>query len=105
MLANRYLDTSVQKGGTTGVSGCIEHTGVLRQLIREAREDKGDLSVVWLDLTNAYGSMPHKVVEETLKRYHVPEKVKNIVRQYYRKFFIGLSTTKARRSGNNSRKV
>ena len=42
MLANRYLDTSVQKAGAPGVSGCIEHTGVLTQLIREARENKGD---------------------------------------------------------------
>ena len=46
MLSNRYLDTSVQKGGAPWVSECIEHTGVLRQLIREARENEGDLLVV-----------------------------------------------------------
>ena len=96
MLANRYLDTSVQKGGAPGVSGCIEHTSVLTQLIREARENKGDLSVVWLDLTNAYGSMPHKVVEETLKRYHVPEKVKNLIKQYYSRFFIRFTYNKGK---------
>ena len=96
MLANRYLDTSVQKGGAPGVSGCIEHTSVLTQLIREARENKGDLSVVWLDLTNAYGSMPHKLVEETLKRYHVPEKVKNLIKQYYSRFFIRFTYNKGK---------
>ncbi|KAJ8356215.1 hypothetical protein SKAU_G00190090 [Synaphobranchus kaupii] len=53
---NGYIDTSVQKGGVSGVPGCLEHTGVVTQLIREARENKGDLTVLWLDLANAYGS-------------------------------------------------
>ena len=27
-LANRYIDTSIQKGGIPGVSGCLEHTAL-----------------------------------------------------------------------------
>ena len=65
----------MQKGGAPGVSGCIEHTGVLTQLIWEARENKGDLSVV---------------------RYHVPEKVKNIIKQYYSRFFIRFTYNKGK---------
>ncbi|KAL7833617.1 hypothetical protein AOLI_G00285770 [Acnodon oligacanthus] len=68
LLRNLYIDTSVQKGGIPKVPGCLEHTGVVTQLIREARENKGDLVVLWLDLTNAYGSIPHKLVEEALRR-------------------------------------
>ena len=33
-------DTSVQKGGIPKVPGCLEHTGVVTQLIRKAREGK-----------------------------------------------------------------
>lgn len=40
LLANTYIDSSVQKGGIPGVPGCLEHTGVVTQLIREAREGK-----------------------------------------------------------------
>ncbi|KAJ8014696.1 hypothetical protein DPEC_G00018330 [Dallia pectoralis] len=57
LLRNSYIDTSLQKGGITKVPGCLEHTGVGTQLIREARENKGDLVALWLDLTNAYGSI------------------------------------------------
>lgn len=39
------MDIAVQKGGVPGVSGCIEHTSVLTQIIREAREGKGELAV------------------------------------------------------------
>ncbi len=59
LAKNTYINTSVQKGGIPGMSGCMEHTGVATQLIREARENKGNLSVLWLDLANAFGSTPH----------------------------------------------
>ncbi len=41
LLSNKYINTSVQKGGISGVPGCLEHTGVVTQLIREAREWRG----------------------------------------------------------------
>lgn len=66
LLRNSYVDTSVQKWGDPKFLGCIEHTGVVTKLIRGAREGKGDLAVLWLDLTNAYGSIPHKLVETSL---------------------------------------
>jgi len=40
-LKNGYIDTSVQKGGIPGVPGCLEHTGVVTQLLREAKEKLG----------------------------------------------------------------
>lgn len=46
---------------------------MLTQLLREAKDNRGDLVVLWLDLFN--GSMPLKLVVETLERHHVPAKV------------------------------
>ena len=48
----------------------------------------GDLVVLWLDLMNAYGSIPHKLVEEALKRYHVPGKITKLILDYYNNFQI-----------------
>lgn len=70
-LTNSYLSTSVQKGGIPKVPGCIQHTGVVIQLIREAQENKGELVVVWLDLANAYGSIPYKLVKVVLVISHI----------------------------------
>ncbi|XP_067284127.1 uncharacterized protein [Pseudorasbora parva] len=91
LLRNSYIDTSVQKGGIPKVPGCLEHTGVVTQLIREARENKGDLVVLWLDLTNAYGSIPHKLVEEALRRHHIPDKFRDLVLDYYGSFSLRVS--------------
>jgi hypothetical protein len=72
LTSNQYIDTSAQKGAIPGFSGCIEHTSILSQLIRETKADKGDLAVVWLDFAYAYGGIPHKLIEEALQHYHVP---------------------------------
>jgi len=37
LTTNGYVDTSVQKGGVPGFSGCVEHTSAISQLIREAK--------------------------------------------------------------------
>lgn len=54
----KNIDTSMQNEGVPGIPGC--------------REGKGDLNVLWLDLANAYGSIPHTLVESTLNGHHVP---------------------------------
>ncbi len=92
LLKNTYIDTSAQKGGVPGIPGCIENKGVVTQLIREARERKGDLAVLRLDLANAYGSIHHKLVELALSRYHVPEKIRNLILDYYNNFSLRVSS-------------
>ena len=47
---------------------------------------KGDLTVVWLDLANTYGTVPHKLIETALENYHIPEKIARIVRNYLERF-------------------
>ncbi|XP_062585204.1 uncharacterized protein LOC134246875 [Saccostrea cucullata] len=59
MLENQYIAIAVQKGGVPGVSGCIEHTSVLTQIIRETKESKGELEVIWLDLANIHSTGLH----------------------------------------------
>ncbi|VDI43606.1 Hypothetical predicted protein [Mytilus galloprovincialis] len=83
MVENSYIDTSMQKGGIAGFSGCVEHTSVLSQLIHEAKTGKKNLAVVWLDLANAYGSVPHKLIEMAMDHYHIPEHIKKIVLTYF----------------------
>ena len=66
----------------------MEHTSVLSQLIKETVKNKSDLTVIWLDLANAYGTMPHKLVEITLQKYYVPDVFKEMIMDYYNEFYI-----------------
>ena len=51
-----------------------------------------DTSVQKGDLANAYGSIPHKVVEATLPRYHVPSFVNNLILDYYNNFNLRVTS-------------
>ena len=64
---NEYVNTSVQKGGIQGMQGCVEHSRMVWEVIKTAKEEKRDLHVVWLDLANAYGSIPHDLVQKALQ--------------------------------------
>lgn len=69
---NGYIDSSVQKGSIAGMPDFLECIGVLTQLQREARKNTGDLTVLWLNLEKAYGSIPHKLMVEALEWHHAP---------------------------------
>ena len=87
-----YIDPAIQKGGIPGVSGCLEHTSILSQLIREAKAEKKNLVVTWLDIANAYGSIPHDVIMKALRRAHVPENTRQLIESYYSDVKIRFTT-------------
>lgn len=67
MLENHYSDIAVQKWVMSGASRRIEHTNVQKNINWEAKESKGELSVIWRDLANAYRTVIQKLVETTQK--------------------------------------
>lgn len=87
MLTNKNVDITVRKGGIPDASGCIEHTSIPTQIIRQARKEKNKLAIIWLDCANAYGSMPHKLVQLALEKYCVPAKTRQDI------FWSNTSTT------------
>ena len=66
---NGYINTSVQKGGIPGVSGCLEHATMIWEAIQRAKSEKLNLEVIWLDLANAYGSVPQQMTQLALRIY------------------------------------
>ena len=89
---NGYIDEKVQKAGVPGIPGCIEHAYSIWGAIQEAKKDKLDLSIVWLDLANAYGSVPHKLIMKAMDHFFIPEKVQSLMKNYYDKFKMRFTT-------------
>lgn len=59
--------------------------------IREACEGKGDLTVLWLNLANAYGSIPPNLIVLALQRHHVLSKIMDLILNYYSNFRLGVT--------------
>ena len=70
------------------MSGCTEHIGFVSQLLKDAKKDKGDMAVLWLNLKDASGTIPQSEVEEALKRHHVSYKITELILDYYYNFHM-----------------
>ena len=92
LLKNSLIDPSIQKGGIPGISGCLEHTSLVSQAIREAKKEKKNLVVTWLDIANAYGSIPHDVIKHALENAHLPTRARDLIANYYKDLRIRFTT-------------
>ena len=89
---NGYINTSVQKGSIAGVSGCLEHATMIWEAIQRAKSEKLNLDVIWFDLANAYGSVPHQMIQLALRMYHGPEDIQVMLDDYFSGFRMRFST-------------
>ena len=80
LMDNGLVDTSVQKAGLPGFPGCLEHCTMIWHTIQEAKRQRDDLAVVWLDLANAYGSVPHRPIQYAMD-FYIPRNVLRCVLQ------------------------
>ena len=83
MIDNGYLNTSIQKAFVDGIPGCTEHHLKLLSMIEDARRRGKSLSVCWLDIANAYGSVHHELIRFSLNHYHAPDHFIDIVTNLY----------------------
>ncbi len=89
---NRLVDTTVQKAGLPGSSGCLEHTSMIWHLIQQAKSEKSNLHVVFLDLENAFGSVPHSNLWSAFDFFRVPASITNLVKAYFQDLQFCFST-------------
>ena len=72
----------------------IEHAYSIWDAICDAKENVGDLTVLWLDLSNAYGSVPHALIEEAMEFFWFPKELQKMLMQYYNEFVMRFTTEK-----------
>ena len=58
---NKFINISLQKCCMEKVAGCWEHLTIVWHALKEARARKSNLAVIWLNITNAYGSIAHNL--------------------------------------------
>ena len=63
------LTTLSRKGGLLASLDVWKTVEFSVKMIQEAKASKGDPTVVWLDLANVYGPIPHALIYATLDRY------------------------------------
>ncbi|GIY87961.1 retrovirus-related Pol polyprotein from type-2 retrotransposable element R2DM, partial [Caerostris darwini] len=63
--------------------GVLEHNFVLQHSIERARSAKRDICIAWLDVTNAFGALPHCAIFNALRCNGVGETLVRLVEDIY----------------------
>ena len=80
---NGNVDKSIQKGCMEATPGCWEPMSMVWAALKESRVHKKSCATIWLDIANAYGSIPHELIFLALKRYGVSDHCITLIRNYY----------------------
>ena len=90
IMARRLTRWSIETGilsaeqkSARPTEGCYEHTYVMKSLVGQARRNKKKLSLAWLDIRNAFGSVPHHAITTTLRYLGVPQELITLILNAY----------------------
>ena len=55
----------------------------LLHTLKNAQSQQKSVSICWIDLANAYGSVSHPLILRALQHYHAPPQYQQIVKNFY----------------------
>ena len=61
-------------------------------MLQDAKKNGNPIVTTWLDLQNAYGTVPHNLIMFPLEWYHVPENLRRMIFKYYDESYIPVKT-------------
>ena len=74
--------------------GCLEHTNMIWHQIQAAKKEQGDLHVVFLDLGNTFGSVPHSLLWTAFDLFCIPQAITSLVKSYFQDVQLCITTEK-----------
>ena len=89
------LITSHEQVGFEQTEGCSEHIFELQSCLNNAIRNRFNLYVCFLDLSNAFGSIPHQVIHLMLRRLGLGARFSDIVNDMYSGATMSVKTTDA----------
>ena len=69
--------------GFLPMEGCAEHTFMIESLLEDSKRKKRNLRILWLDLQNAFGSVPHNLLWFMLHFAGVPAHFIDLCKEIY----------------------
>ena len=96
LTANHFIEHNIQKGFKPNLSGTLEHTAQMANIINKARTKQRSVVITLLDLKNAFGEIHHNLIKTVLDYHHIPGHVKSIIESLYTDFKTSIITSEFR---------
>ena len=81
LAQNSFIEHAIQKGFSPKLSGTLEHTAQMVEVINKARLKQRIKVITLLDLKNAFGEVHHNLIQDVLNYHHIPEHNKYLIRR------------------------
>ena len=94
LTTNNLIDNTMQKAFLPGINGCIEHNIVMDEIIADAKAKHHTAHITFFDLEDAFGSVPHSLIDETFRRNHLPNNIIDYFNNLYKNSKSVVSTSK-----------
>ena len=76
--------------------GCIDHITVLRNVIEQSTEWQRKLYILFVDYQKAFDSLHRESLWKLLRAYGVPQKIVNVIKQFYCRFTCSVGSSDLR---------
>ena len=96
LTAKHFIEHNIQKGFKPNLSGTLEHTAQMANIIKKARTKQRSVVITLLDLKNAFGEIHHNLIKTVLDYHHIPGHVKSIIESLYTDFKTSIITSEFR---------
>ena len=96
LMSNNFIEHNIQKGFMPNLSGTLEHTAQMAQIINKARINQRSLVITLLDLKNAFGEVHHNLIQSVLDYHHIPDHIKIVIKSLYTDFKTSIITSEFR---------
>ena len=83
LIQNKLIDPTMQKAFLPGINGCIEHNLAMEEIMKDARKNKRTAHITYFDAEDAFGSVPHSLIIESLKKNFLPDNIIQYFSQLY----------------------
>ena len=93
LTSNNFIEHNLQKGLTPNLSGTLEHTAQMADIINKARIRQRSVVITLLDLKNAFGEVHHNLIQSVLDYHHIPDHIKFVIKNLYTDFKTSIITS------------
>ena len=91
-LSNEIIDPAIQKGFLSGINGTMEHIFALTALIDHARSNGMPLTITFVDLKDAFGSICHNLINDIMSHLKLPPEITCYITDLYSKVKASIQT-------------
>ena len=89
---NNYIELEIQKDFALKISGTLEHTTQMSNIINKARINQRSQVITLLDFRNAFDEVHHNLIYEVLRYQHIPDPINHLIESLYSGFHTSIIT-------------